>query len=328
MRRLQVMSAGICYLEPRANRAVGFMPKHYQAHPLERALALVVATGIIVLAAYLIIRNTPFADPNLVVITRIVLSLGVAVLGGTIPGFLNVGWNGGGFAIRAGGALALFIITFKLSPDVLPALTETAIPQLTHPRKIQSVPTALALFFPPAMAASATDAPEKGASISIRAVYQGDDVRQRKMYDIVISNSDDRQRLLASFNLTWLYMRGYTLSIDQGVSIKPVERYAVEIPIDPDKAEELFQKTVPVYPPLILPPKNVSGPSVTSIRLEVFYSFENARINWHPSSDWNIFYAIDLEDELGAVVHVLSQSWRRGDAPNWIEDFKRNKLGQ
>ena len=41
------------------------------------------------------------------------------MLGATIPGFLQVGWNGKGFAIRAGGALALFIATYLLAPSVV-----------------------------------------------------------------------------------------------------------------------------------------------------------------------------------------------------------------
>jgi hypothetical protein len=51
--------------------------------------------------------------------TRIILSLSVAVLGATVPGFLNVGWSAKGFAVRAGGALALFVLTFLLTPQVV-----------------------------------------------------------------------------------------------------------------------------------------------------------------------------------------------------------------
>jgi hypothetical protein len=47
------------------------------------------------------------------------LSLSIAVLGATVPGFLNVGWSGRGLAIRAGGALALFVLTFLLTPQIV-----------------------------------------------------------------------------------------------------------------------------------------------------------------------------------------------------------------
>jgi hypothetical protein len=54
-----------------------------------------------------------------------VLSLATAVLGATIPGFLDIGWKGRGLAIRAGGALALFVLTFVYTPDL------AARPQIT-----------------------------------------------------------------------------------------------------------------------------------------------------------------------------------------------------
>jgi hypothetical protein len=85
----------------------------------EKLTVVVISIGIVTLLGYLVLRNTPFADPNLVVITRILLSLAVAILGATIPGFLQIDWKKQGFAIRAGGALALFIVTFLLSPNVV-----------------------------------------------------------------------------------------------------------------------------------------------------------------------------------------------------------------
>jgi tetratricopeptide (TPR) repeat protein len=84
----------------------------------ERRVALI--TGVIVVLAviYLVVRNQPFSDPNLVVLSRIILALAVGIVGGTIPGFLNIRYSGGGFAIRGAGALALFVITYFGSPHV------------------------------------------------------------------------------------------------------------------------------------------------------------------------------------------------------------------
>jgi hypothetical protein len=48
-----------------------------------------------------------------------VLSFATATLGATIPGFLEVGWGGSGLAIRAGGALALFVLIFFYTPDLV-----------------------------------------------------------------------------------------------------------------------------------------------------------------------------------------------------------------
>lgn len=87
----------------------------------ERVVAGVAAAVVMLLIVYLVVRNVPFADPNLVVLTRIVLSLAVAVFGATVPGFLNVGWSLNGIVIRAGGALALFVLSLVFTPVVRPA---------------------------------------------------------------------------------------------------------------------------------------------------------------------------------------------------------------
>jgi hypothetical protein len=49
----------------------------------------------------------------------VVVSFATATLGATIPGFLEIGWSGRGLAIRAGGALALFVLTFLYTPDLV-----------------------------------------------------------------------------------------------------------------------------------------------------------------------------------------------------------------
>jgi hypothetical protein len=94
-------------------------PQSYTPSEWEKITTAVIAILIIVLVGYLVIRNQAFADPNLVVLTRVLLSLAIAALGATIPGFLNVGWDSRGVLVRAGGALALFVITFSITPKVL-----------------------------------------------------------------------------------------------------------------------------------------------------------------------------------------------------------------
>lgn len=91
----------------------------HTASQWEKLVSAVMAALIIGVVLYLVIRNQPFADPNLVTVLRIVLSVASGILGATIPGFLNVQWKGGGFLIRAGGALALFVITYFASPNVI-----------------------------------------------------------------------------------------------------------------------------------------------------------------------------------------------------------------
>ena len=78
----------------------------------ERRVSLFTAVFIVIVVAFLVIRNAPVADANLVVLTRIILALAVGLLGATMPGFLNVTYNFAGFAVRATGATALFLIAY------------------------------------------------------------------------------------------------------------------------------------------------------------------------------------------------------------------------
>src|SRR4051812_3700123 len=87
----------------------------------DRIAATLAALVIVGLMAFLLIRNEPITDPRLFFGLRLLLSFGAAALGASIPGFLNVGWSGGGLAVRAGGALALFVLTFVYTPDLVTA---------------------------------------------------------------------------------------------------------------------------------------------------------------------------------------------------------------
>ena len=98
-------------------------PKSRQSagpHAFEKIFSALAATTILGLCSFLIIRNQPFADQNLVVLMRILLSLAVSVFGITVPGILEVRLNVRGYVIRAGGALALFVVTYHFTPEVLP----------------------------------------------------------------------------------------------------------------------------------------------------------------------------------------------------------------
>ena len=85
----------------------------------DRIAAVCAALVIVGLVVFLLIRNEAIADARLFFALRVVLSFGTAVLGATIPGFLDLGWSGRGLVIRAGGALALFVLTFLFTPDLV-----------------------------------------------------------------------------------------------------------------------------------------------------------------------------------------------------------------
>jgi hypothetical protein len=89
------------------------------SYRFDRIVATLAALAIVGLAVFLLIRNQPIADPKLFFVLRVVLSLSAATLGASIPGFLNLRWSSGGLAVRAGGALALFVLTFVYTPDLV-----------------------------------------------------------------------------------------------------------------------------------------------------------------------------------------------------------------
>lgn len=86
--------------------------------PFDRVAAVVAALAILGLSAFLLVRNQAIADPALFFALRVLLSFGTAVLGATIPGFLNFKWSGSGLVVRAGGALALFALTYLYTPTL------------------------------------------------------------------------------------------------------------------------------------------------------------------------------------------------------------------
>jgi internalin A len=104
-------------LETKAEERV--VSQEYYPQLWEKIVAFISAITILGLCIFLIVRNEPFNDQNLVVITRTILSLSVSALGATVPGFLHVSWSQKGILIRAGGALALFIVTYFWTPQVI-----------------------------------------------------------------------------------------------------------------------------------------------------------------------------------------------------------------
>lgn len=89
-------------------------------HMFERVAGTLAALAIVGMVLYLLVRNEPIADERLFFALRVVLSLCAATLGATIPGFLSIDWSGKGLAVRAGGALALFVLTYGFTPDLAP----------------------------------------------------------------------------------------------------------------------------------------------------------------------------------------------------------------
>lgn len=111
----------------------------YTPLPWEKFVATGVALAVIGVTCYLIVRNEPITDRNLASMLRTLLSVATAIIGATVPGFLHVGWKGSGLAIRASGAVGLFVITYFGSPQVLEngsresVSRESSLTDSTHP---------------------------------------------------------------------------------------------------------------------------------------------------------------------------------------------------
>ncbi|MCM2396051.1 hypothetical protein NBH19_08155 [Rhizobium sp. S95] len=91
----------------------------------ERRVGLGVGVIIVFFVMYLVIRDRPF-DPSLFLLVRIILSFAIGALVATVPGFLGVTLNGPGIAIRAGGGIAAFALTFFFSPGTITSLQPPA----------------------------------------------------------------------------------------------------------------------------------------------------------------------------------------------------------
>ena len=76
--------------------------------------------GIIILTTIIIIA-LKIPDPTAFQLWtfRIIAGLGAACLGAIIPGFVELGGDIGEIAIRAGGAIALFIIIYLINPPTI-----------------------------------------------------------------------------------------------------------------------------------------------------------------------------------------------------------------
>jgi hypothetical protein len=87
---------------------------------LERYVSLGLTVFIVLFCAAVSWRDKPVENANTVVLLRTLLAAACGVFVGTVPGFLNVRYNLGGFAIRAAGGLAFAVLAYMYTPAVLP----------------------------------------------------------------------------------------------------------------------------------------------------------------------------------------------------------------
>jgi hypothetical protein len=92
----------------------------YTPQTWEKIVTYATAVLFVGTIVFLLIRNVPIADKNLVVALRVLLSIVIAIFGASVPGMLHVDLKSKrGMTIRASGALALFVVSFFATPRVL-----------------------------------------------------------------------------------------------------------------------------------------------------------------------------------------------------------------
>jgi hypothetical protein len=292
------------------------MPEEYHPSLWEKIVAVVLAFLVFGLVAYLVIKNEPL-QPETAVMLRIFISLAVSILGATIPGFLKVDLSTKGLTIRAAGALALFVITFFFSPKVAPDLQENKIPPLVDPKPVTRVDSLFKI-----RSVFAAESQEKVPALALRVALEGKPPNnQQKLYDLTISNANHGQIILTTFHVRWAYSPGVLYSVEEGISLRPSERYSVTIPLDVDKSNQIAEMDVPLSPAVLMPPANESGPSIKTIRLEVNYKFAG-RLKYHPAEGWELYYDVAVRADSGDSLTLLRRAWRADKNEDWVSKFQ------
>jgi hypothetical protein len=129
------------------------------------------------------------------------------------------------------------------------------------------------------------------------------------VFDITVSNASAEQIILTEFDVRWRYWNGNLYGGGRGATLTPIAAYLISLAIDTDTGAEQHGAEV-LYPPLALPPVNESGPSLTTLRLQLHYHHVG-RIDWHPTADWNLVFSVAIRDDRDRLLPVFSDlSWR------------------
>ena len=96
---------------------------------MELLTIVLLSLGIIIIAATLVLAlKVPLPTTFQLWVFRVLMGLGAACLGAVIPGFIEFGGNVGELAVRSGGAIALFVMIYLISP---PPFVRTSIKEET-----------------------------------------------------------------------------------------------------------------------------------------------------------------------------------------------------
>jgi hypothetical protein len=162
------------------------------------------------------------------------------------------------------------------------------------------------------------------SGLEVRQILEGySPHKQRRIFDVTVANMSTKQLLLTKFEINWTYSCGFLRSIERGTLLVPITTYVLEMPVDTDD-ETPKSKTESAYPSIVMPPANRDGPSLTTVRIHVQYSF-SGRLDYHPQDDWNIFFNVTLLADTGARLEIFSNyGWRvtEYEMIRWSRDWR------
>jgi len=142
-----------------------------------------------------------------------------------------------------------------------------------------------------------------------RILMGGSDRQERCIFDIQLENPNANQVTLDELRVSWKYLPGALASVSKGELLNPISEQFIYLNIDPMDTRDQVQSR-PVYPTVVLPAGTRASPSVALIRIELIYQF-SGKMNYHPTSDWNISYSLALQTTDGVETQIFNDRlWR------------------
>ncbi len=149
-------------------------------------------------------------------------------------------------------------------------------------------------------------------------IYNKPDISSN-IFEITLANPTNQQIILKELRAKWKYYKGSCCSIGQGVCINSVADYIVDIPLDVTD-ENIQTRNINMSPIIVVPPRDNSGPSFTQFKVQFHYYFSGS-LDWHPCSDWDILYSLDILDHKNASFNIFSNyNWRTKEEINAFYD--------
>lgn len=226
------------------------------------------------------------------------------------------------FTIAAGVVVIVLSLTlYRPGADGGQTITPLKNPELILPRGPRS--------WLPSLIGPARASDGSSPRLRLRAVMVSEESPGKKLFDIILSNTSKEQVILTTLKARWLYLSGHLASIQTAVSLRPTEKYHIDLKIHRHQSGTLLGADVAMSPMVVIPPAAESGPGIFSFRLEVVYSFPAgdsfSRSSGTHAFQWDLLYDISIVDEYNQQTELVSRSWNNGEKLGWLKDYCSQK---